>query len=146
MAKLPESTDGPPWETMVGKQWLNSFPPWKQMRRLIHGTLKLDPKDHAHEIRAAASMVIMFARDGLWPESELDSLEEVIELAARQLSHVKQLYETKARIRPQLQSSPSYRKLLKSLDEEIRILEARVADTTPKMPNTPPNTWGEFWV
>lgn len=116
------------------------------MRRLIHGTLKLDPKDHAHEIRAAASMVVMFARDGLWPESEIETLESVIELAARQLSHVKQLYETKARIRPELQSSPSYRKLLKSLDEEIRILEARVADPPPKMPNTPPNTWGKFWA
>ncbi|MEL7496359.1 MAG: hypothetical protein AAFN77_02025 [Planctomycetota bacterium] len=140
------AADQPPWKTAAGSQWLSAFQSWRSMRRLIQGTLNLDPNEHAHEIRAAASMVIMFCRDGLWPPSEQDDATPVIELAARQLSHVKQLYETKGRIQPKLQSSKSYRKLLKSLDEEIRILEARIADSSPKMPNVPPCTWGDFWV
>lgn len=115
------------------------------MRRLIEGTLRLEPKEHAHEVRAAASMVIMFCREGMWPTDD-GSFEKVLELAARQLSQVKQLYETKGRIRPQLQSSRSFRQLLKSLDEEIRILEARLTDPKPKMPNVPPCTWGDFWA
>lgn len=115
------------------------------MRRMIEGTLNLSPKDHAHEIRAAASMVIMFCREGLWPESNPGDIIPIIELAARQLSHVKQLYETRGRIKPELQASKSYRMLLKSFDEEIRILEARIADPKPKMPNQAPCTWETFW-
>ena len=145
MNRLPSNPQLPPWEGQEARQWLNAFQPWRKMRRLIHGTLQLDPNENAHQIRAAASMVILFCRDGLWPVGEQGSIEPIIELAARQLSHVKQLYETKGRIRPSLQSSKSYRTLLRSLDEEIRILEARIADPKPKMPDKPPCSWGDFW-
>ena len=134
-----------PWESPEGAQWLQTFQPWRQMRRLIHGTLMMDPTEHAHEIRAAASMVILFCRPGLWPVGDQESITPVIETAARQLLHVKQLYEAKGRIRPELQSSKSFRKLLRTLDEEIRILESRMADPKPKMPNVPPCSWSHFW-
>ena len=140
-----QNADVPPWETPEGRKWFATFQGWRAMRRMIEGTLNLSPKDHAHEIRAAASMVIMFCREGIWPEVGQGEMLPVIELAARQLSHVKQLYETRGRIRPELQASKNYRLLLKSFDEEIRILEARAADPKPKMPNQPPCTWGEFW-
>jgi hypothetical protein len=134
-----------PWSTEEGRQWLASFQGWRKMRRLIQGTLQLDTQQYAHEIRAAAAMVILFCRDDLWPVGDQESFVPTIEMAARQLSHIKQLYETKGRIRPELQSSRSYRRLLKSLDEEIRILEARISEPKPKMPDQPPCTWGEFW-
>lgn len=139
------NADRPPWKTPNGSQWFATFQSWRSMRRLIEGTLKLNPTENAHEVRAAASMVIMFCREGMWPLGETSSFREVLELAARQLAQVKHMYETKGRINPKLQSSQSYRKLLRSLDEEIRIIESRMTDPKPKMPNVPPCTWGKFW-
>jgi hypothetical protein len=135
-----------PWDTSQGSDWLASLDPWLQTTRLIHGTLKMDTTDHYHEIRAAASMVIMFCRENLWPIKDDSTREEILELASRQLSNIKQLYEYKARSNPKLKTNPSYRSLLTSLDEEIRIIEARMSDDKPMMPGTPPTTWGDFWT
>ncbi len=135
-----------PWDTSQGSDWLASFDPWLQTTRLIHGTLKMDTTDHYHEIRAAASMVIMFCRENLWPIKDDSTRVEILELASRQLSNIKQLYEYKARSNPKLKTNPSYRSLLTSLDEEIRIIEARMSDDKPMMPGTPPITWGDFWT
>jgi len=135
-----------PWDTPQGRDWLASFDPWSQTVRLIHGTLKLDTTDHYHEIRAATAMVIMFCRENLWPIKDDSTRDEVLELASRQLSNIKQLYEYKARSNPELKTNPSYRNLLTSLDEEVRIIEARLSEDNPMMPGTPPVTWGEFWT
>lgn len=136
-----------PWDTEQGADWLASFAPWMQTIRLVHGTLKLETADHIHEIRAAASMVVMFCRKNLWPvKEEGDSLDQILELAARQLSNIKQLYEYKSRSRPELKTDRRYRDLLTSLDEEIRLLEARMSDDESTLPNAPPKTWGDFWV
>ena len=145
MSERQASESLAPWETPNGRNLLSSLQGWRQMRRLIEGTLRLEGTERAHEVRAAASMVIMFCRDGFWPVEDEAEMQRLLGLAARQLTHVKQLYETKGRIRPELQSSRSFRRLLTSIDEEIRILEARMEDPPPPMPNEPPCTWGRFW-
>ncbi len=135
-----------PWENESAAQWLATFTPWQQSLRLIKGTLKLEAHKSPQEIRAAAAMVIMFCRDNLWPSNSDSEREKVIELAARQLSTIKQLYETKARNDGSLLSNKKYRNLLTSIDQEIRLLEARITDPKPQLPNEPPCTWGEFWT
>ncbi|MEM7785268.1 MAG: hypothetical protein AAF623_18105 [Planctomycetota bacterium] len=134
-----------PWQDESSQQWLNSLKSWKQIRRLILGTLQLDPQQNSHEIRAAVSMVIMFCRDGFWADEPKLEMDDVIQLAARQLVAIKHAYETKGRINPELKANKKYRAFLTTLDQEIRILEARTCDPAPPMPNTPPVSWGPFW-
>jgi len=135
-----------PWESEQAATWLNAFQPWQQTLRLIHGTLKLEANKNPQEIRAAAAMVILFCRENLWPTNIEDEREKILELAARQLSSIKQLYENKARTDSSLLSNKKFRNLLVSIDQEIRLLEARMSDPKPTMPNQPPCTWGEFWT
>lgn len=135
-----------PWDAPEAAAWLNSFQPWREMLRLTQGTLQLETRDHPQEIRAATGLVLLFCRENLWPLMGDADHEPILEMAARQLSNIKQLYETKSRTNPNLLSNQNYRNLLTSIDEEIRILEARMSDLKPKMPNKPPCTWGDFWT
>jgi hypothetical protein len=61
------------------------------------------------------------------------------------LVQIKQLFELNANSKPEMQSNKTYRNLLVSLDEEIRILEARMTNPKPTLPEQPPCTWGDFW-
>lgn len=135
-----------PWNSPEAVSWLAGHDNWKQTLRLVAGTLRLEAQTHPQEIRAAASMVILFCRENLWPVEDENELESTLDLAARQLVAVKQLYELKARTNPDLVSNPNYKNLLTSIDQEVRILEARMSDPKPKMPNSPPITWGKFWT
>ena len=135
-----------PWDDEQASDWLATFDPWLQSLRLIHGTLQLETKQHPQEIRAAVSMVVLFCRENLWPTRNSEEIEKILELAVRQLSMIKQLYETKARMDPQIMKNKNYRNLLTSIDQEARILEARITDPKPNMPNEPPITWGKFWT
>ena len=147
MKRDPSKEAVAPWEDPLAIKWINSFDSWHQMTRLIHGTLKLAVREHSHEIRAAASLVVMLCRENLWPVKEDgQSLDVILDLAAKQLSLIKHRYEAKARIDPKLKTNPKYRALMESLDHEIRILEARVSDPKPQMPNEPPSSWGKFWT
>ena len=135
-----------PWETEDGQRWLEELRPWGQAMRLIHGTLQLETKKHPQEIRAAASLVLMFCRENLWPTRDEHHIDRVLELAARQLTSIKQLYENKARSNPEMMTNRNYRTLLVSIDQEVRILEARMSDPKPPMPNEAPASWGDVWV
>ncbi len=135
-----------PWETEDGQRWLEALNPWGQAMRLIHGTLQLETKQHPQEIRAAAALVVMFCRDNLWPTRDENQIDRVLELAARQLTSIKQLYEIKARSNPKMMTNRNYRNLLVSIDQEVRILEARMSDPKPPMPNEAPASWGDIWV
>lgn len=135
-----------PWNDEQAKDWLGRFEPWLQAIRLIHGTLQLETKKHPQEIRAAVALVVLCCRENLWPTRDENEIEKILELAVRQLSTIKQLYETKARINPEVINKKNYRDLLISIDQEIRILEARMSDPKPSMPNEPPVSWGKFWT
>ena len=89
----------------------------------------------------------MFARTNLWPveRAGILSIEDVAGLARRQLAQVKHQFSIKARIEPELKRDPTYRKLMDSLDEELKILESRVSDEEHELPEKPPSSWKEFW-
>ncbi len=137
----------PPWENDVAQEFLASFVPYRNMLKTIERTLNLDPKRHPHEIRAAACMVILLCREKLWPtRGGLEKLDEIANLAAARLTRIKQLFEQRGKVNPDLLSDPRFRQLLRSLDQEIRILESRISDPKPQMSEEPPCTWGKFWV
>ena len=140
------STVSAPWATSDGQRWLEGASPWGHVMRLIHGTLQLETKKHPQEIRAAASMVVMLCRDNLWPSLDENQIDRVLDLAARQLTSIKQLYEIKARSNPEMMTNRNYRNLLVSIVQEVRILEARMSDPRPPMPNEAPVSWGDIWV
>ena len=140
-----------PWDDAHAIRWFEASDSMRQMCRLIEGTLRLEVDSRPHEIRAAASMVIMLARQGLWStasrseENVIQELDQLVGLAARQMSAVKQLFEKNMRANPDLQNDPSYKKFMESVTQEIRILESRMTDSPSKLPEKPPCTWGDFW-
>ena len=135
-----------PWDTSEGEDFLTYFVPYRNILKTIEVTLNRDVNKFPNEVRAAASMVIILCREKLWPERDGQrKRDEILDLASKQLIRLKQLYETKGKIDPNLQTKPAYRTLLNSLDQETRILESRLSDPKPVMPNELPATWGDFW-
>ena len=139
-------TDLSPWSDEQAIRFLATFESWNQMARLIQTTLKQDPRKYPHEIRAASSLVILICRENIWPNrSDMMSIDDVVGLARRQLAQVKHQFSIKARIDPKLKQNPKFRRLLDSIDQEMRILESRIADPPLQLPQEPPVSWGNFW-
>ena len=117
------------------------------MTNLIHATLKLEARTHPHEIRAAVALIIMFCREGFWPVEDEDSseLDDVLSLARRQMVVIKSLFAQQLKFKPELASDDSFKTLLRSLDEEMRVLDARMSDSQIKKAQEAPATWGKFW-
>ena len=135
-----------PWDAENAAKFLASFEPYRNVLRQVEGTLRLDAQKFPHEIRAAAALVIILCRENLWPTKKgIEKLDQIVNLAAHQLTRIKQLFEQRGKIKLELLANPMYRNLLSSLDQEIRILEARLSDPKPPMPKEPPCTWGDFW-
>jgi hypothetical protein len=136
-----------PWNDSANRRWFNELPAWEQMTKFVINTLQQDAKLYPHQIRAAAAMVIMFCREGVWPaRMGIHELDTIVELAYRQLSIVKQQLFGKTREDRDLLGNPSFRQLLRSLDEELSILVSRKSDVPRGKPQVPPCTWGEFWA
>lgn len=140
-----------PWDDPDAIGWISKSDSMRQMCRLIEGTLRLEVDSRPHEIRAAASMVIMLARRNLWSttvsgdDEVMDELDRLVGLASRRMGAVKQIFEKNMRAKPELQNDPSYKKFMESVTQEIRILESRMSETPSKLPEQPPCTWGKFW-
>lgn len=140
-----------PWRDDDAARWIESSDSMRQMCRLIEGTLRLDPGQRPHEIRAAACMVIMLARKKLWvtasreDEDVEEELSRLVSLASWRLGAVRQLFEKNMRANPELLDDASYKRFMESMGQEIRILESRMSETTSKLPEEPPCTWGDFW-
>ena len=137
-----------PWMDETALRWLATLDSWPRLVRLVQTTLKQEPRKFPHQIRAAAALLIMIGREGLWPTSSgILSIEDVSGLARRQLAQVKHLFSTQARLDRGLVKDRGFRTLLNSLDEELRILEARASrDDSPALPQEPPCSWGDFWT
>jgi hypothetical protein len=133
-----------PWEDELASELLSSSIPWKAFIRMIRRTLELDPRDYPHQIRCAAGLMILLCRRGLWRQNDQER-DELIATARRQLSNIKQLYSSEARLRPEIANSTAFRSLLKTLDEEMRVLDARLSDTPLNIPNHEPQGWGPFF-
>jgi hypothetical protein len=135
-----------PWNDRETNIWLKDSKAWELFTSLIARTLENDPRRYPQQIRAAAALIILFCRPGLWPARRgLPELEDLISLARRQLSQVRQLYAAESRQKPEISSSSDFRTLMKTLDEEMRCLDARLSETTLNIPNSPPCTWGRFF-
>jgi hypothetical protein len=135
-----------PWCDQRGTDFWSRTEAWKKFTSMVTKTLENDPRRFPHQIRAAAAMVILFCREGLWPARRgRDEIEEIVSLARRQLSQVRQLYAAEARANPEISGNNDFRSLLKSLDEEMRCLDARLSDEPLNIPNDPPSTWGKFF-
>ncbi len=143
MDPSPESPA--PWNDPDASGWLTNLDSWKAVARMVEKTLALEPTQYPHRIRAAAAMVIMLGRRGVWPADSVRELDRVIDLARRQLVLVKSYFTSEARARGNMLSNPTFRKLMQSIDEEVRILESRMTDPPLNIPQTPPCTWGDFW-
>ncbi len=132
-----------PWHDREATNWLASFQPWQRMLSEIRTTLEKEPRNHPHEIRAAACMVIMFGREGVWPvQGGIRELDSIVDLARRQLQIVRQMYALEGRHNKSLMANMNYKTLLKSLEEEIKILETRLSDEPTLTRNRPPCSWG----
>ena len=135
-----------PWSDSRANAWLEDSKSWDLFTSMIARTLDNDPRRYPQQIRAAAAFVILFCRPGLWPSHRGKSeLEELIALARRQLSQVRQLFAAESRQRPEITSSPDFRTLMKTLDEEMRCLDARLSEMPLNIPNSPPTSWGRFF-
>ena len=136
-----------PWHDADAIEWLSKMKCWTKMARLIQGTLKQDPNTYPHQMRAAVAMVLMIGREGLWPtgDSSVMPLHEVVALARRQLAHVKQRFSLQSRRNRDLLGNPVFKALLGTLDDEIRILEARNSDPKTVLSDKPPGSWQNFW-
>ena len=135
-----------PWNDPAARQWLASLKSWRKMARMIQSTIKQDPQKYPHQIRAAAAAVIMLAREGLWPEAEgVLPIEDIAAVTRRQLSQVRHGISVQTRVNRELMKDRSFRQLLKSLDQELRLLEARGSAEEHEIPQEPPATWGKFW-
>ena len=134
-----------PWENPEASDWLCAFQPWKRIIRKVRETLALEPRNNPHEIRAAAMLVILFCREGTWPNyHDPNEGAEIVGLARRQLSVVRQMFTLEGRNNSKLMANRNYKMLLKTLEEEIRILESRLSDEEVNMANQAPCTWGDF--
>ncbi len=136
----------PPWEEASAQKWIFDNDAWRKFLELIRGTLANDPKQFPHQIRAAVSLIILLCRTGLWPHKDGQrELDTIVNLAKHQLMQIKQRFATQARGNPQLGGDPQFKLFMKSLDQELRILDARLADEPLTLPDESPCTWGDFW-
>lgn len=134
-----------PWENERASGWLCAFEPWQRMIRQVKRTLEREARNCPHEIRAAAMFVILFCREGTWPNySDPLEGEAMIGLARRQLAVVRQMFALEGRNNNKLMANRNYKVLLKTLEEEIRILDSRLSDEEVIMTNQAPCAWGEF--
>lgn len=135
-----------PWDDPYAANWLGAFQPWQRMLRMVKKTLEQEPRNYPHQIRAAASFVILFCRPGMWPDNGSHAeLDVVIELTRRQLSTVRQMYALEGRSNKKLMANRNFKALLKSLEEEIRILDSRMSDEDGATKiNQAPASWGDF--
>jgi hypothetical protein len=134
-----------PWMNEQATRWLATSEQWLRLLSMVKRTLENDAQRFPHQIRAASAVVIMLCREGYWP-ARFDQRErdEIVALAKRQLTVVRQAYAFEARSRPELLANPDYKAILQGLDDELRLLDARMADEPANLPDRPPSCWGKF--
>ena len=136
-----------PWNDPAARQWLTTLKSWPKMAKMIQSTLRQDPQKYPHQIRAAASAIIMFAREGLWPQSSgVLAVEDVAALARRQLSQIRSVFSVQTRVNRDLLKDHQFKQLLKSLDQELRLLESRGSSEHHDVPQETSRFMGEILV
>jgi len=142
---------GLPWSNPSAVKWVSESDAMQRTCNRVEMTLGWDAEKRPHEIRAAACMVILLGRPGLWwteamsEERTLEEIHRIAKLAFDQLKKVKRFLESRSVDRPELGSRPEVRNLLDSIDQELKILESRMSWTPKRLPQEPPCSWGTFW-
>ena len=136
-----------PWQDEKAGNWLATNEPWLRLLNLVKKTLDNDARRFPHQIRAASAFIIMFCREGFWPtKGGMRERDEVVGLARRQLTVVRQMYAFEAKSKPELMADPAFKSILKALEQEMRLLDARIADEPLTLPDFPPASWEKFFV
>ncbi len=135
-----------PWKDSTASEWLGKQEAWQRLLQYVCATLESDPRKYPNQIRAAASLVIMLGREGFWSiaHGQRDR-EHLASLAKRQLAQIKQMYSIESRGNPTLLGDPAYKKFMQTLDEEMRLLEARMNGEEINLADEAPSSWGDFW-
>lgn len=135
-----------PWNDASASEWLGKQEAWQRLLKYICATLESDPRKYPNQIRAAAAMVILLGREGIWSiASGQREREHLVALAKRQLAQIKQMYSIESRGNSTLSGDPAYKKFMQTLDEEMRLLEARMNGEEINLADAPPSSWGDFW-
>ena len=137
------NSDEAPWHVPAIKGWLAEFQPWHNYTHHIKQMLERKPAQFPYEMRAAAGLAIMLARESLWPTNDLD---DVIYLSSTKLTHVRNMIFSMSSQNKQLLSDERFRILVKSMDEENKILSARMSRVKSDAPEAPPCSWAGFWA
>ncbi len=138
-----KDSDEAPWHVPEVKNWLADFHPWHNYAHHIKQMLERKYQQFPFEIRAAAGLTIILARKGLWPT---DDLEDVIYLASTKLTHIRNKIFSKSAKNKELLSDDRFRILIKSMDEENKILSSRMSRVRSDAPEKMPCTWEGFWA
>ena len=133
---------GAPWHLPMVNEWLSSFRPWQNYTHHIRQVLEKKPQQFAHEIRGAAALVIMLGREKLWPTNDLD---DVVYLASAKLGTVRNVIFSMSNKNKDLLNDERFRLLVRSIDEELRILATRRSRVKQAAPEEAPVSWAGFW-
>lgn len=144
---MDPNPDRAPWNQPDSARWLAANESMQRFTRMIARTLENDPRQFPLQIRAAAAMVILLGRPGMWPATCGTEWEDVVGLARRNLSVVRELYSVESKREGHTQEQlTSLHRLLKGIEAEMRILDARLSETPLNIPNEPPEAWGQAWL
>ncbi len=117
----------------------------QRMTRLVLKTLENDPRQFPIQIRAAAALVILLGRRGLWPAHDQEEMNGIAAQARRCLSVVREYYSIESKRREDVATHSGLHRLLKTLETEMRILDARQSEEPLNIPDAPPESWGNIW-
>lgn len=144
---MTQSHDRCPWNQPDAATWLNGNEAMRHFATLVTRTLENDARQFPLQMRAAAAIVILLARPGMWPGGSPEELDHVLLAARRNLSVIRELYSIDSKRRDDLggKHGTSLHRLLKAIEYEMRILDARLSDEPLNIPNEPPEAWGLKW-
>jgi len=134
-----------PWNQPDASTWLSGNDSIRRVARLVEKTLDNDPRQFPIQMRAATTMVILLCRAGMWPAHDQEELNEVIAQARRNLTMIRELYSVESKRREEVGQHQSLHRLLKGLEAEMRILDARMSESPLNIPDEPPESWGLTW-
>src|SRR5215213_8341983 len=118
-----------PWDNDSAADWFGETFDKTKLAQRVEETLKLDIKDSADEVRAAAAVVVLLGHIYVWPIHDLD---RHLALAADRLDEIRRrgVYAEA----PEIESS---------IASEIEELRSRIKDA-PK-PMAPPVVQKKWW-
>lgn len=122
-----------PWDNDSGADWFGDMFEDTKLADRVEATLRLDPAESHEEIRAAASVVLLFGHTYVWPIKQIDLH---LALAADRLEELLRLNI--------YAEAPD---LVASIRDEIQELRSRIKAPSSATPQPSPvqKKWWQFW-